>query len=63
MHYSSELRFTIEQRGMLTFILKPALALVSINMIPDSRAFLSPSSIETCLFMQNTTLDQFWTMN
>jgi len=30
--------------------LKPAFALVSMNMIPNSRDFASPSSIETCLF-------------
>ena len=35
---------------IFTLILKPALALVSMNMIPNSRDFASPSSIETCLF-------------
>ena len=30
-------------------MLKPALADVSINRTPSSRAFLSPSSVETCL--------------
>lgn len=30
--------------------MKPAFALVSMNMIPNSRDFASPSSIETCLF-------------
>lgn len=32
-----------------TFILKPALALVSMNITPSSCALASPSSIETCL--------------
>lgn len=34
---------------IVTFILKPAFALVSINITFSSRAFVSPSSIETCL--------------
>ena len=34
-------------------ILNPALALVSINITPNSRDFASPSSIETCLFRQH----------
>lgn len=33
----------------VTFMLKPALALVSINMTLTSRALASASSIETCL--------------
>jgi len=33
----------------VTFILNPAFALVSMNMTLSSRAFASPSSIETCL--------------
>jgi hypothetical protein len=33
-----------------TFMLKPALALVSINMTLSSRALASPSSMETCLW-------------
>ena len=33
-----------------TLILNPAFALVSINMIPNSRDLASPSSIDTCLF-------------
>ena len=32
-------------------MLNPALALVSINMTPNSRDFASPSSIETCLIL------------
>jgi hypothetical protein len=36
----------------LTFILKPAFALVSINMTLRSRALASPSSIDTCLSNQ-----------
>jgi len=34
---------------ILTLILKPAFALVSTNMIPNSFDLASPSSIETCL--------------
>ena len=34
---------------MFTFILNPALALVSINITFRSRALASPSSIDTCL--------------
>ena len=33
----------------LTLMLKPALALVSMNMTLNSRALASPSSIDTCL--------------
>lgn len=33
-----------------TFILKPAFALVSINITLSSRALASPSSMETCLW-------------
>ena len=34
---------------LFTFILNPALALVSINITFRSRALASPSSIDTCL--------------
>jgi hypothetical protein len=33
----------------LTLMLNPALALVSMNITPNSRALASPSSMETCL--------------
>lgn len=32
-----------------TLMLNPALALVSMNITPHSRALDSPSSVETCL--------------
>uniref|UniRef100_A0A2P2LP47 Ras-related protein RABH1b n=1 Tax=Rhizophora mucronata TaxID=61149 RepID=A0A2P2LP47_RHIMU len=38
------------------FILKPAFALVSINMTLRSRALASPSSIETCLLSTRSVL-------
>ena len=34
----------------LTLMLKPALALVSMNSTPNSRALASPSSMDTCLW-------------
>lgn len=42
--------------GIFTLILNPALALVSMNMTPNSRDLESPSSIETCLFDQQYIL-------
>lgn len=42
----------------VTLILNPALALVSINITPNSRDLESPSSIETCLFDQQTKFNQ-----
>lgn len=41
------------RRKLFTLILNPAFALVSMNMMPNSRALLSPSSIETCLQVKN----------
>ena len=38
-----------QKKRRLTFILKPALALASINMTFSSRDLASPSSVETCL--------------
>nr|AFK42379.1 unknown [Medicago truncatula] len=38
------------------FILKPALALASINITFSSRDFASPSSVETCLFSTRSVL-------
>ena len=35
--------------NLLTLMLNPALALVSMNMTLNSRALASPSSMETCL--------------
>lgn len=42
------------QDQFVTLILNPAFALVSINITPNSRDLESPSSIETCLFDQQT---------
>lgn len=36
----------------ITLMLKPALALVSMNRMPSSLALVSPSSVETCLAMR-----------
>ncbi len=38
-----------EHHDGLTLMLNPALALVSMNITPNSRALASPSSMETCL--------------
>lgn len=42
---------------ILTLILNPAFALVSINITPNSLAFPSPSSIETCLLSHQNDIN------
>jgi hypothetical protein len=45
----------LQGAGVPTFMLKPALALVSMKITPKSRDFESPSSIDTCLRYQKRT--------
>lgn len=44
-----KLKRSMQETRIPTLMLKPALALVSMNITPHSRDLASPSSIETCL--------------